>query len=106
MKVIYSLKEFRQRVVQISGKEPNLVHVRVEIELFGRTGFSCYVDGLGSYFTGITMEESLEKLQKAVTPPKPADIDVEIELELPSDEPIEEQLAEEKSIPEPDDLPF
>jgi len=104
MKIIYSLKEFRQRVVEITGKEPNLVHVIVGIELYGKMEFSCYADGLGAFYKGATMEEALEKLQNAITPTKPADIDVEIE--LPVDETVAEPIVKEEPISEPDDLPF
>jgi len=104
MKIIYSLKEFRERVTQISGKDENLVHVRAEIGLYGNREFSCYVDGLGAYYSGKTMEESLDKLQNAVNPPKPADIDVEIEM---GDEKLEEPaIVEENKVSESDDLPF
>jgi hypothetical protein len=80
MKTIYSLREFHEKAVEISGKEPDHVSVTVTIALFGKFEFNCYAVNIG-LFSGKTIEETLQKLQYAIKPPKPQNIDVEIEVE-------------------------
>jgi hypothetical protein len=82
MKTIYSLKEFHEKAVEISGKTPDLIWVRVQYGLFGKYEFSCYADQY-SIYSGETMEESLRKFQDAVNPQPSVkqNIDVEIEVE-------------------------
>lgn len=77
MKIIYSLNEFHQKAVEISGKIADHVSVRVDFCLFGKKEFSCYADGYDRY-TGKTMEEALNKMQEAITPANQKIIDVEI----------------------------
>jgi hypothetical protein len=80
MKTIYSLREFHEKVSKISNVEPSLVSVQVHYGIHDKWEFSCYFHGAGVYFSGKTMEESLQKLQEYINPPTQV-IDVEIEVE-------------------------
>jgi hypothetical protein len=86
MKTIYSLKEFHEKAVEISGKDSSEVLVRVEYGIFHKVEFKCYVTGY-DFYTGRTMEESLQKLNNAInpTPPIQQNIDVEIDIEQPEE---------------------
>lgn len=102
MKTIYSLREFRDEVAKISGRDKIHVVVSAKISLFDRMEFSCYADGLSKYYTGETMEESLALLRKEIEPPSKNLIDVEIEmLEISIEEPPKEAPATPT-----EDLPF
>lgn len=81
MKTIYSLKDFHEKAVQISGKIPDHVSVNVGYGLFGKYTFTCYADGYSAY-TGDTMEESLKKMQDAIAPVI-QNLDVEIDIPEP-----------------------
>ena len=82
MKTIYSLKEFHEKAVEISGREPELVAVTIDYGLYHKIKFTCYAAGLHENFTGTSMEESLRKMQESVRP-TPPNIDVEIDIEQP-----------------------
>lgn len=81
MKIIYSLKEFHQKAVEVSGRPEEHVQVSVTYGLFGKYSFTCYADGLSTHFQGKTMEESLVKMREEVSPTV-NNIDVEIEQEV------------------------
>jgi len=93
MKVIYSLQEFHKKAVEISGKNPELVSVVVQLGLYNNYEFKCYADGLNQFFTGKTMEESLSKMQEAVTPANLNNTSIDVEIEMPEKEAAD---AEEK----------
>lgn len=80
MKKEYSLRDFHKKVSEISGNTIDLCRVVVEINLYNKITFSCYVDGLNKIFEGSTMEESLDKLHQSVNHSAPVNlIDVEID---------------------------
>jgi hypothetical protein len=81
MKTIYSLKEFHEKAVEISGVLPELVYARVQYGIHNKYEFVCYAHGYNMYF-GNTMEESLAKMKEAIHPivPPTQNIDVEIDI--------------------------
>ena len=81
MKTIYSLKEFHEKAVEISGREPELVAVTVDYGLYHKMNFTCYAAGLGRNFSAETMEESLRLMKESIQPPALPNIDVEIDIE-------------------------
>lgn len=86
MKVIYSLQEFHDKAVKISGKEKKHVSVAAELGLFNRIEFRCYADGCGS-FIATTMEESLEKMDRSINPDKFINTSiVDVEIDIPKTE--------------------
>lgn len=82
MKTIYSLKEFREQVLEIASKvNETYVSVNVGMTSHGDVEFKSYIHNY-HWATGKTMEESLSKLREEVMPSLLPDIDVEIEVEV------------------------
>jgi hypothetical protein len=80
MKTIYSLKEFREQVLEIAKlADETYVTVTVEVEHDGAFNFRCYVNNYSSHF-GKTMEECLAKLREKISPLPVPDVDLMIEM--------------------------
>lgn len=86
MKTVYSLREFREQVLEIAKLvKEEYVTVGVEMDAYEKCTFRCYVNGYNAH-SGNTMEESLSKLREKISPLPPANIDVEVEIHKAVDE--------------------
>ena len=78
MRTIYTLKEFRESVLDIANAvQEKYTSLQIDVEHNGEVKFKCYINGHG-WHEGKTMEESLQSLKDSVNGKVIKDIDIEL----------------------------
>ena len=98
MKIIYSLQEFRNELLEIAKlANENYTSLAIEVNHTGIVNFRAYIHNKG-WHDGKTVDECLDKLRKVLTGEPPTNIEVEFDIEPLTIE-VPEQITPQDDIP-------